>query len=169
MNYLPHDVQKIYDIQAAANSVLPTVYQGNYNAVARHSEHDLFPLLRKLHIDFYAYSPIAGGFLAKDPEKLRSKDVEGRFSGQTFLGDMYPKLCGKESMYRALEKWRAIANDAGVSRAALAYRWVVYHSALEKKDGVIVGASRREQLEETLQAIQDGPLEKGIAERAGGI
>ena len=53
-NYMPADVQRIYDIQSAAKSVLPTVYQGNYNAVARHVEQSLFPLLRNLNISFYA-------------------------------------------------------------------------------------------------------------------
>ena len=51
---MPADVQRIYDIQSAAKSVLPTVYQGNYNAVARHVEQSLFPLLRKLKISFLA-------------------------------------------------------------------------------------------------------------------
>lgn len=161
----------IYDIQLAAKSVLPTAFQGNYNAIARHTEEDLFPLLRKLHISFYAYSPIAGGFLVKDAARLRSKDVEGRFSGETFLGDMYPSLYGKESMYEALDKWGYIARDAGISKAALAYRWVVHHSVLkpEHGDGVIIGSRTVSQLEETLTAIDAGPLDAQIAKAVGDI
>ena len=107
-NFLPHDVEKIYNIQAAAHSVLPTAFQGNYNAIARHTETDLFPLLHRLEISFYAYSPIAGGFFTKDSASLRSRDVEGRFSGKTFLGDMYNVLYGKESMYAALHEWESL-------------------------------------------------------------
>ncbi|KAL8969278.1 MAG: hypothetical protein Q9183_002076, partial [Haloplaca sp. 2 TL-2023] len=59
----------------------------------------------------------------------------------------------------------AIAKDAGVTKAALAYRWVAYHSALGEGDGVIVGARHVGQLEETLEAINAGPLDGGIAER----
>lgn len=170
-NFLPHDVQTIYDIQAGAKSVLPTVFQGNYNAVSRHIEDDLLPLLRKLNISFAAYSPIAGGFFAKDSAKLRVKDVEGRFSGKSFLKDMYNDLYGKESLYQALDEWGVIAGDAGISKVALAYRWITYHSALKKEhaDGVIIGASKNSQLEETLTAIEAGPLNAGIAQRASDI
>ncbi|MCJ1356558.1 MAG: hypothetical protein MMC33_006553 [Icmadophila ericetorum] len=170
-NYLPADVQKIYDIQASAHSVLPTVFQGNYNAVSRHVEDDLFPLLHKLGISFYAYSPIAGGFLIKDSAQLRSKEVEGRFNGETWLKDMYTSLYGKESLYQAVDQWGVIAKDAGISKAALAYRWITYHSALSKEhgDGVIFGASKLSQLEETLAAIDVGPLDAETAKRASGI
>ena len=164
-------MQTIYDIQLAANSILPTAFQGNYNAVSRHIEVDLFPLLRKLHISFYAYSPIAGGFLVKSSSHLRTRDVEGRFSGKTPLGDMYNTLYGKESMYQALDEWGIIASDAGISKAALAYRWITYHSALKREngDGVIIGTSKISQLEETLTAINAGPLNAGIAKRASDI
>ncbi|KAL9604062.1 MAG: hypothetical protein Q9179_001985 [Wetmoreana sp. 5 TL-2023] len=168
-NYLPHDVQQIYDIQSAAKSVLPTIYQGNYNAVARHNEADLIPLLRKLHMNFYAYSPIAGGFLAKDTAQLQANIREGRFTGKSLVGDMYKSLYGKASMYEALDDWNEIARDAGIKKAALAYRWIVYHSALGADDGIIVGARDIGQLAETLTAIEEGPLDVGIAERASAI
>ena len=170
-NFLPSDVQKIYDIQKAANSVLPSVFQGNYNPVSRHIEEDLFPVLRKLNISFYAYSPIAGGFLVKDPAAIRSKEVEGRFNDKTGTGSMYSTLYGKETLLSALEEWGEIAKAAGISKAALAYRWTSYHSALDPKhgDGLIVGARKTEQLEETLVAIEAGPLDKSTAEKAGAV
>lgn len=122
-------------------------------------------------MSFYAYSPIAGGFLVKDSDSLRSKAVEGRFGEQTMLGEMYNELYGKECMYSALDEWGAIAAAAGVSKASLAYRWVAYHGALRKErgDGVVVGARTVEQLEETLKAIEAGPLEGWVAERAGEV
>ena len=170
-NYLPQDVQKIYDIQAAAGSVLPTVFQGNYNAVSRHIEEDLFPLLRKLKMSFYAYSPSAGGFLVKDSAQIRSKEVEGRFGGKDFLGDMYHAMYSKESLLQALDEWNEIAKHAGISRAALAYRWITYHSALKKEhgDGVIIGARTLSQLEETLNTIDAGPLAKEVAAQCNKI
>ena len=84
---------------------------------------------------------------------------------------MYLTLYGKESIYQALDEWGNIATDAGISKAALAYRWVVYHSALEKKngDGIVIGASKTSQLQETLTAIEAGPLDREIADRASGI
>ncbi|KAL6715765.1 hypothetical protein ACLMJK_006726 [Lecanora helva] len=170
-NFSLREVQQIYDIQLRANSVLPSVYQGNYNAVARHIEADLFPLLRKLQISFYAYSPIAGGFLVKESAQVRSRDIEGRFNGKSPVGDMYNVLYGKESMYQALDEWGEIAKGAGISKASLAYRWITYHSALDKKygDGLIIGAGKNSQLEETLTLIEAGPLDVKTAGQAGAI
>jgi len=84
---------------------------------------------------------------------------------------MYINMYGKESLYQALDEWGRIAEDAGISKAALAYRWITYHSALKGANGdaVIIGASKTSQLEETLNAIEQGPLDEKTAKRAGDI
>lgn len=162
-NYTASAVQEIYDLQKKNDGVLPTVYQGNYNAVSRLIEKDLFPVLRKLNIAFNAYSPIAGGFLVKSSESFRSNSIEtGRFSATNrseMIGKMYNTMYMKDSMLEALDEWEEVAKKEGVSKAALAYRWIAWHSALKgPEDGVIVGASKGSQLEETLSAIKAGPL-----------
>ncbi|KAH6721906.1 NADP-dependent oxidoreductase domain-containing protein [Leptodontidium sp. MPI-SDFR-AT-0119] len=170
-NFRPADVQKIYDIQAAAKSVLPSVFQGNYSAVSRHIESDLFPLLRKLKISFYAYSPIAGGFLVKDAKSLREQSAGGRWGKDSPIGDMYVKMYTKDSMLDALDQWETIAKDAGIPKASLAYRWIAYHSSLKATDGdaIIIGASRPSQVEDTCSYIKQGPLDAKIAERASAL
>ena len=120
-------------------------------------------------MNFYAYSPIAGGFFVKDSAQLRSKEVEGRFNGKSAIGDMYNVLYGKESMYQALDEWGQIAKEAGISKAALAYRWIMYHSALKKDDAVIIGASNVSQIEETMGAIEAGPLDTRTVKRVEDI
>lgn len=82
-NFLAQDVQKAYDYAKERGYVLPTVYQGNYSPVARLQETLLFPTLRKLGIAFYAYSPLAGGFLTKTAEDI--KQGKGRFN-DNFIG-----------------------------------------------------------------------------------
>lgn len=84
---------------------------------------------------------------------------------------MYIAMYGKESLYAALDEWAHIAKDAGISKAALAYRWITYHSALKKEygDGIIVGASKVAQLEETLKVIDDGPLDEKTTGRVDEI
>ena len=55
---------------------------------------------------------------------------------------------------------------AGVSLVEATYRWLLCHSALreEEKDGVLVGASSLEQLDENLRACQVAAQEKeGVA------
>lgn len=87
------------------------------------------------------------------------------------MGAMYNTLYGKESLLNALEEWAKIAADAGISKAALAYRWVTFNSVLSAKygDGVIIGASKSSQLEESLNAIEAGPLDKAIADRVDAL
>lgn len=133
-------MRRVYDYAASKGYVLPTVFQGNYNPVARHYDTTLFPLLRELNIAFYAYSPLAGGFLVKDAHTLESGGVQGRWNPSFGVGKVYNDRYMKPSLLEALSEWEAIANEARVSKAALAYRWVMYNSKLsaEHDDGIIV-------------------------------
>ncbi len=159
-NFRVEQVQQVYDICSANKYVLPTVFQGNYNAVARRAEDELLPLLRKLKISFFAYSPLAGGFLAKSSDQFKGP-LSGRWDTEGPIGQLYHKLYNKPQLIAALDKWGEAAEKAGSTRAALAYRWVVHHSAIkaENGDAVIIGASTIKQLQETLAAsVSGGPL-----------
>jgi aflatoxin B1 aldehyde reductase len=171
-NFSVAQLQSVYDICKEKGYMLPTMYQGNYSPVARHLESLLFPTLKKLGIAFYAYSPIAGGFLTKSASDLDSG--AGRFNVQA-IGGLYSKLYDSPTMREALVKWNEIADKEGVSNAELAYRWVAHHSPIAKDDfvsgeenGVIIGASKHEQIEQTIGAIKKGKLSeqavKGIEE-----
>jgi aflatoxin B1 aldehyde reductase len=162
-NFKAEDVQRLYDYSKEHNYVLPSVYQGNYSAVARLQETVLFPVLRKLNIAFYAYSPIAGGFLTKTKQDFL--DGKGRFNASHSVGSMYRELYGKDSYLEALGKWEALATDAGLERAEVAYRWVAWNSPLKKEfgDAIIIGASNLSQLEKTLGWLKKGPLDEKTA------
>ncbi|KAK7742188.1 hypothetical protein SLS62_010808 [Diatrype stigma] len=54
-NYTAAEVQTFIDICEREGYVKPSVYQGHYNAISRGGEKELFPLLRKHNISFYAY------------------------------------------------------------------------------------------------------------------
>ncbi|KAJ7770044.1 NADP-dependent oxidoreductase domain-containing protein [Mycena metata] len=64
-NFTPADVQRVYNMCKEKGYPLSTVYQGTYNAVVRKPEAELIPLLRKLGLGLYIYSPISGGLLTK--------------------------------------------------------------------------------------------------------
>ena len=151
------EVERIVDICRSKGYIQPTVYQGNYSPVARLQETKLFPTLRRLDFSFYAYSPLAGGFLTKTAQQI--KDGTGRFN-EASIGGMYRSMYMKPTFLEALTQWEAIAKEEGCSRAELAYRWVAHNSALKavSGDAVIVGASSCEQLEQTLSGIEKGPL-----------
>lgn len=155
-NFSAEQVQQVYDIAKAKGYPLPQVYQGNYNPIARHAETQIFPTLRKLGIAFYAYSPLAGGFLTKTPADLDAG--AGRFNAQV-LGGLYASMYDKPNLRAALSKWNDIAQKEGVSKAELAYRWVAFHSELRGvEDGVIFGAGTLKQAEQTAQALKKGEL-----------
>jgi len=54
-NYTVDEVTQIVEICTREGLVRPSVYQGRYNAIIRGGEKDLFPVLRKHGIAFYAY------------------------------------------------------------------------------------------------------------------
>lgn len=100
--------------------MLPSVFTGSYSAVARLPEDRLLPLLRKHKIAFYAYSPIAGGFLAKSSQEFRDQSFAGRWAMSGFLGMIYQFMYNKPNALEALDKWHEIAAAEGVSVTEMA-------------------------------------------------
>ena len=170
-NFRANEIEDVIRICKEKDFVLPSVYQGNYSAMARKLEMDIFPILRKHNISFYAYSPIAGGFLAKTKDQIINPEAAGRWSTETLIGKMYQALYNKPSLLAALDTWGKISEESGIPRFELAYRWVAYNSVLKNElgDAVIVGASRAEQLQQTLDALKRGPLSEEIAEKINDI
>jgi len=162
-NFTAEQAQEFYEAAKKNGHVVPTVYQGAYSAASRRSEKELLPTLRKLGISYYAYSPIAGGFLAKTRQQIL--DGVGRFDKTSRIGAMYNGLYNKPVYLDLLDKWEKIAEGAGISKAELAYRWATYHSILdgEKGDGIIFGAKNPDQLTETIDWIRAGPLSAEVA------
>lgn len=151
------EVQAIHDHCTESGYILPTVYQGNYSAVARRPETTLFPTLRRLRISFYAYSPLAGGFFTKTKQQIL--DGAGRFSSDWSEG-LYARMYARPSLLSALERWKQISEEVDCSPSDLAYRWIAYNSPLDPEfdDAVIIGSSRPSQVETTLIGLQNGPL-----------
>ena len=116
-------------------------------------------------MSFYAYSPIAGGFLTKTKQDILDK--KGRFDPSTPLGEMYASMYSKPAYLEALAQWEQIAKEEGCTRADLAYRWVRYNSPLkpEHGDAIIFGSSSIEQLKQTLESINNGPLSENAAKK----
>lgn len=54
-NYSAAEVQEIIDICVRNGYTKPAIFQGHYNAIVRGGEKELFPLLRKHNIAFFAY------------------------------------------------------------------------------------------------------------------
>ena len=142
----------------------------NYNAFSRHSEKTVFPLLRRLGIACYAYSPLAGSFLAKSRQAVEAG--EGRFNAAfPIFGPLYTGLYCRPLLVQGLARWGETAAEQDCSPADLAHRWLAYHSALESDhgDGIVIGAGSEEQLQKTVNGLKAGPLKKTVVNRIDGI
>eukprot|EP00475_Leptophrys_vorax_P016625 TRINITY_DN2309_c0_g1_i1.p1 TRINITY_DN2309_c0_g1~~TRINITY_DN2309_c0_g1_i1.p1 ORF type:complete len:348 (+),score=96.97 TRINITY_DN2309_c0_g1_i1:56-1099(+) len=151
-NYQSWEVVHIYHLCAQRKWVLPTVYQGMYNFMTREVERELFPALRALGIRFYAYNPLAGGFLTgKHTKESIQTQTEGRFRLEN---KMYRDRYLGDSQFEALDLIRAECEAAGIPLAEAAIRWVYHHSKLKAScgDAVIFGASKMEYFDQNLAA-----------------
>jgi len=154
-NYASWQVADIWHLCRQNGWIPPSVYQGMYNAVTRDVERELFPSLRNFGIRFYAYNPLAGGFLAGRYRQFSEEPQEGRFK----LQRVYLERYWKKSHFEALEIIRNASERAGLSMPQAALRWLRHHSVMrgQYRDGVIIAASKLEQWETNLQSL-DGEL-----------
>ncbi|KAF2132458.1 Aldo/keto reductase [Dothidotthia symphoricarpi CBS 119687] len=165
-NYTAAEVHEICVVCERRGWVRPSVYQGRYNAIIRSGEEELFPILRKWGIAFFAYSPSAVGMFSGKID-AKSVDVGGsRWDKTTRLGQAYEQVYLKPELIDAAARIADKAQAAHIGGHAVALRWVVYHSILngEHGDSVIIGCSTVKQLEDNLDAIKDGPLSHDLAE-----
>ncbi|KAJ8110208.1 hypothetical protein ONZ43_g5932 [Nemania bipapillata] len=134
----------------------PSYYQGTYNVISRAMETKLWPILQAHNIKFVAFWALATGFLT-------GKFVNGQHAG-TRLGDDNPlgkamqKMYGQEEVMRAVKKFDTETRALGLTPLEVSIRWIFYHSKLTDDDGVLLGASKVEQIVENVASIKKGPL-----------
>lgn len=144
----------------------PTVYQGMYNALCRNVEPELFPAIRSLGMRFYAFNPLAGGMLTGKHLHFEDAPEPGRFTRL----ESYRKRYWKQSYFEAVNDIRIACQTEGIPMAEAAYRWLAYHSYLDAStnDGILLGASRLEQMTQNMAAVEKGELPQGILDAMDG-
>ncbi|XP_070815260.1 aflatoxin B1 aldehyde reductase member 3 [Chaetodon trifascialis] len=168
-NYASWEVAEIVCICRHNNWIVPTVYQGMYNATTRQVETELLPCLRNYGLKFYAYNPLAGGLLTG---KYHYEDKDGSQPAGRFFGNSwaaaYQDRYWKRSHFQAIEVvQKALETVYGSKKPTMisaAMRWMYHHSQLkgEVGDGVIIGMSSMEQLQQNLAAAEEGPLDERV-------
>jgi len=140
----------------------PKVYQGVYNGLSRKVENELIPAIRKLGIRFYAYNPLAGGILSGKYKKYSENPEPGRFTHRPNYMDRY----WKKSFFEAFDLLNSRCEEEKIPVIEASYRWLMYHSLLEvsEGDGILVGASRLEQLKQNIEIATKGKLPQKIVE-----
>ena len=126
------------------------ITQPMYNLLARGIEQEYLPMAKEFGVSTVVYNPLAGGMLTG--KQKRDAPIAGsRFDNN----QMYLSRYWYDAYFDAVEEIVGIARQAGRSPASLALNWLLHHTPI---DCVILGASRLEQLEENLKALDDGPL-----------
>jgi aflatoxin B1 aldehyde reductase len=141
---------------------LPSVYQGIYNALHRTIESELLPCLRKYNMAFYAYNPLAGGWLTDRYHRDATAEPGSRFDANRLQGKMYRARFWNEEFLGALHVLREAKGELRESEIAL--RWMMHHSLLRKEcgDKVIIGASSEKQLVQNLEDFEKGGLDGDV-------
>jgi aryl-alcohol dehydrogenase-like predicted oxidoreductase len=126
--------------------------QPRYNLLYREIESELLPLCRDQGIGVIAYNPLAGGFLSgkyKDPGEAPPANT--RFTlGKT--GELYRERYWKRSQFDAVKRLDEFLRARGKSLTRTAIAWVLAQPGIT---AAIVGATRPEQLDDTLAAADE--------------
>jgi aflatoxin B1 aldehyde reductase len=160
-NFMAWEVAMIQEICIRNNWIRPVVYQGLYNAIHRGVEPELFPCLRHYEMSFYAFNPLAGGYLTSRYRVGLSNVEQGsRFDPNTSQGQIYRSRYSNEAMFSALDEIRHAVEQHSITKAECALCWMMHQSKLSKDhgDAIIIGASSIKQLEENLRYLELGPL-----------
>ena len=134
--------------------------QPRYNLLFRQPERDLLPLCEEEGLGVIPYNPLAGGFLTGKHRREQGPAAGTRFTLGT-AAQRYQERYWHEREFATLEALRPLADQAGMSLAQLAIAWVLAHPAVTAP---IIGASRPEQLDEPLAAVEKS-LDSGLKAR----
>ena len=129
---------------------------------------ELEPCLRKFGIDLIIYNPLAAGLFSGKYTSLE-QPAEGRFSDASALGKMYMSRYFKQSTMDALAIIEPIAKKHSIPLIEVGLRWCIHHSKLQTRskggnDGLILGISSYNQLEQNVEACEKGPLPEEVVE-----
>ena len=123
--------------------------QPRYNLLFREFERELFPLCLEEQVGVIPYNPIAGGMLSGKHDRTKVPEEGTRFT----LGNAartYQDRYWHDNVFDTVDELVKLASDAGMPLPTLAVAWVLRHPAITSP---IVGASRPEQLDATIAAV----------------
>lgn len=148
-NYSEDQLTTILKICENNGYTFPAYYQGMYNLVARNVE-EIFPILNKHNMEFWAYNPLAGGLLSGKYKEVTSKNniPLSRFrNNETYINIFWkPQIMEHlNSHFFQFKKEKCLQYS---------FKWLKSYSKLRNNDKIIIGASSIDQLKENLDIIK---------------
>jgi aryl-alcohol dehydrogenase (NADP+) len=153
-NWPAYKVARAVGRSEVRNLVRVASVQPRYNLLFRSFERDLLPLCEEEGIAVIPYNPLAGGLLTGKHDR-QAPPPEGTRFALGSAAKRYQDRYWNERQFETIEALRPVAAEAGMSMATLALSWVLSQPAITAP---IVGASRPEQLADSLAAAEKGRL-----------
>jgi len=153
-NYSAVEVERCFEICKARGWLAPSFYQGLYNPLNRMVEEDLLPVLRQNGVAFIAFNPLAAGMLT-GKHAQGGEVAAGRFrNNPNYLPRFYT-----EPNFASVGRIRDACESHSLGMVEATYAWLLRHSQLAASygDGVLLGASSPEQLDQNVAACVDAP------------
>jgi aryl-alcohol dehydrogenase-like predicted oxidoreductase len=124
--------------------------QPQYNMLHRVIEAEVVPTCEELGMGQVVWSPMAQGVLTGkyvpgEPPPAGSRATDDKGGGK----DTMAKYLGDQDLLEAVQRLRPLADDAGLTMAQLAVAWTLQNPQVS---AAIIGATRPEQLEDTVKA-----------------
>ena len=124
------------------------IAQLQYNLVSRRVEEEYVDAHHHLGLSSIVYNPLAGGLLTGKHSFSDLPEQDSRFTKP-----MYQDRYWNRETFEAIEELKQVAADADMSLIELSFRWLLTRPVT---NCLLLGASRMEQLEQNLAAL-DGP------------
>jgi 1-deoxyxylulose-5-phosphate synthase len=125
--------------------------QPRYNLLFRQIERELLPLAAEEELAVMPYNPLAGGLLTGKHQLDATPDA-GRFTETVGkAGAMYQERYWHKREFETIEQLKTIAAGTGESLTRVSLAWVLANPLITS---AIIGASRVEQLSDTLAACE---------------
>jgi aryl-alcohol dehydrogenase-like predicted oxidoreductase len=134
--------------------------QPRYNLLFRQIEREMLPYCGEEGIGVIPYNPIAGGLLSGKHVRSAPPPEGSRFTLGT-AAQNYQDRYWHEREFDTVEVLGQLAGQAGISLVTLAVAWVLANPAVTAP---IIGASRPEQLADSLAALEF-TLDSGLREQ----
>ncbi len=160
-NWPAYKVARALGRSELKNIVRVESVQPRYNLLFRAFERELLPMCEEEKIAVIPYNPLAGGLLTGKHNRAAPPPAGTRFTLGTAAA-RYQSRYWKDQEFQTIEDLRALGNQAGMSMATMAVSWVLANPAITAP---IVGASRPEQLDDSLAAADKGPLDPDLKAR----
>ncbi|KAF9195570.1 hypothetical protein BGZ49_003037, partial [Haplosporangium sp. Z 27] len=80
----------------------------------------------------------------------------------TVFGNLYRSMYWNSTNFQAVSIIDKATKEHNLTMIETSFRWLAHHSGLGPNDGLVIGASSIEHLEENLQYLERGPLPQPV-------